>query len=66
MLDFESFKQEFRNKGLKPTDQRSKLGRVWVTADGVPVLVPDTIGKIPDAALDDLLRQIDKLDNRNE
>lgn len=45
MLDFESFKQEFRNKGLKPTDQRSKLGRVWVTADGVPVLVPDTIGK---------------------
>lgn len=60
-LSKEDFEKELNNVGLTPTDERTNLGRVWITGDGEKVILPDTIHKLPDSILKTSLRQIEKM-----
>ena len=61
MLSRERFREELNRAGLSPTDTMSQTSRLWSTADGQLIWVPESEGPIPDSVLGALLLQVGKL-----
>lgn len=61
MLSRERFREELNKAGLSPTDTMSQTSRLWSTADGQLIWVPESEGPIPDSVLGALLLQVGKL-----
>ncbi|MYD78343.1 MAG: hypothetical protein F4239_05480 [Gammaproteobacteria bacterium] len=59
-LSKEEFEKELKTVGLTPTDERTNLGRVWITGKGEKVMLPETNHKIPDSILEVALKQAEK------
>ena len=61
MLSRERFREELNKAGLHPTDTTSQTSRLWSTAEGQLIWVPESDAPIPDSVLEALLRQVNKL-----